>query len=514
MTARIVKNATTNAVISTETFTYDAAGNITDAPESCFAYDTNNRLTVFCGQNVSYDLDGNMLSCGSLSCTYDSANRLITAGGHNYTYNAEVVRIPNLCADANTTYTYDTNCKLSKLLCKTTNGITTKYVYGRGLIGEEKCGEFKTYHFDKRGSTVALTDTNGNITDTFKYDTYGKLIERTGESFIIFGYNGRDGVVTDKNGLIYMRARYYSPDMKRFINADIIRGKINNAVTLNRYAFANTNPVTNVDPLGFAPNMIVQQCTADGDVGTWRNPYTSSYSNTNNTSNSANSTNSTNQSTNNNQSTPLSEQLENHLFNINNTNQLTLAFPGAVEIVLDSWDDASLEVGTDEKVVLAEINNTQVYLKFIGSTTVLNTDDYNWVYDIDSKGTSDFITQKLIIKPSSISVGMEFDDGTEALLEAGVNYEDSEAAFYAYAEYSVTHTIGDITTGIAIGVQNKTNNQTNNSYVYDSTSTQRAKHGVHGVIITTSVVVAGVVITSALNQATQGTGFKQVRAVK
>ena len=50
---------------------------------------------------------------------------------------------------------------------------------------------------------------------------------------------------------------------------------------------------------------------------------------------------------------------------------------------------------------------------------------------------------------------MEFDDGTEALLEAGVNYEDSEAAFYAYAEYSVTHTIGDITTGIAIGVEHK-----------------------------------------------------------
>ena len=32
------------------------------------------------------------------------------------------------------------------------------------------------------------------------------------DSFVIFGYNVRDGVATDKNGLIYMRARYYSPD--------------------------------------------------------------------------------------------------------------------------------------------------------------------------------------------------------------------------------------------------------------------------------------------------------------
>ena len=213
-------------MLSTETFTYDAAGNITDAPDSCFQYDTNNRLVVFNGNSVSYDLDGNMLSNGVKSFTYDSANRLISAGGHTYTYNAEDVRIRNLCADADTTYTYDTNCRLSKLLTKTTNGVVTKYVYGRGLIGEEKQACFKTYHFDARGSTVAITDASGNITDTFAYDAYGKCISRTGTSFVIFGYNGRDGVVTDKNGLIYMRARYYSPEMKRFVNADIVAGQI------------------------------------------------------------------------------------------------------------------------------------------------------------------------------------------------------------------------------------------------------------------------------------------------
>ena len=63
-------------------------------------------------------------------------------------------------------------------------------------------------------------------------------------------YNGRDGVVTDSNGLIYMRARYYSPDMRRFINADIVAGSISNAVTLNRFAYANGNPVSFVDPFG------------------------------------------------------------------------------------------------------------------------------------------------------------------------------------------------------------------------------------------------------------------------
>ena len=135
---------------------------------------------------------------------------------------------------------------------RNTNGVVTKYVYGRGLIGEETVNGFKTYHFDARGSTIAITDANGNITDTFAYDTYGKLLSRTGTSSIIFGYNGRDGVVTDTNGLTYMRARYYSPDMKRFINADIIAGAISNAITLNRFAYANGNPVSFVDPFGLS----------------------------------------------------------------------------------------------------------------------------------------------------------------------------------------------------------------------------------------------------------------------
>ena len=251
VTKRTIKTLS-NVVLSEESFTYDAAGNITDAPESCFQYDTNNRLIVFNGNTVSYDMDGNMLNNGASSFTYDSANRLITADGHTYTYNAEDVRIRNLCTDEDTTYTYNTNTKLSMLLMKTTNGVVTKYVYGKGLIGEEISGAFKTYHFDARGSTIAITDASGNMTDTFAYDTYGKLISRTGASEVIFGYNGRDGVVTDDNGLIYMRARYYSPTLRRFLNADVIAGEITNAVTLNRFAYANGNPVSFVDPLGLS----------------------------------------------------------------------------------------------------------------------------------------------------------------------------------------------------------------------------------------------------------------------
>jgi hypothetical protein len=55
--------------------------------------------------------------------------------------------------------------------------------------------------------------------------------------------------------------------MKRFINADIVAGKRSNAITLNRFAYADGNPVSNVDPFGLAPNMFVNACVKDDGGG-------------------------------------------------------------------------------------------------------------------------------------------------------------------------------------------------------------------------------------------------------
>ena len=72
VTARTVKSLDDDAVLSTQSFSYDAAGNVTDAPDSCFQYDTNNRLTVFNGNAVSYDLDGNVIREEELSPDFDT----------------------------------------------------------------------------------------------------------------------------------------------------------------------------------------------------------------------------------------------------------------------------------------------------------------------------------------------------------------------------------------------------------------------------------------------------------
>ena len=176
------------------------------APESAYQYDANNRLTAYNGQSISYDADGNMqnafIDCEEYGFVFDSANRLLKAKGQEYTYNAEDVRIRNKCSNYTDTYVYDTNCKLSRMLIRNTNGGIAKFVYGVGLIGEESYNTYKVYHFDSRGSTVALTDMTGAVIDTYSYNTYGKITYRTYSNDTVLLYNGRDGVAFRTQGTV------------------------------------------------------------------------------------------------------------------------------------------------------------------------------------------------------------------------------------------------------------------------------------------------------------------------
>ncbi|RFB33043.1 RHS repeat-associated core domain-containing protein [Brevibacillus sp. VP] len=58
--------------------------------------------------------------------------------------------------------------------------------------------------------------------------------------------------MTDPNGLYYMRARYYHPGLKRFLNRDILAGDVTEGQTFNRFAYVNGDPVGFIDPLGLA----------------------------------------------------------------------------------------------------------------------------------------------------------------------------------------------------------------------------------------------------------------------
>ncbi len=84
--------------------------------------------------------------------------------------------------------------------------------------------------------------------ERFQCGPYGELLK--GDASVTpFLFNGKFGVMTDGNGLYYMRARFYSPVVKRFVNMDVLLGNVSEG---QRYAFVTGRPVNLVDPWGLS----------------------------------------------------------------------------------------------------------------------------------------------------------------------------------------------------------------------------------------------------------------------
>jgi RHS repeat-associated protein len=242
-------------------FSYDAVGNIvaetvepnlaTLLPANTeMSYGLANRLATVDQQNITLDADGNMvegLLQGELTqFSFDSRNRLTQAGNTQYQYDAENQRI----AVNDTQYVINSQPSLSQALVRTKgNGEVTYYVYGLGLIGEESAGNYFSYHFDYRGSTIAITNITGQLLDSVQYSPFGIVLSQpTFDTPFLF--NGLYGVMTDGNRLNYMRARYYSAEIRRFVNQDVLLGNVADGQSLNRYIFVKGKPAQYTDPFG------------------------------------------------------------------------------------------------------------------------------------------------------------------------------------------------------------------------------------------------------------------------
>ena len=104
-------------------------------------------------------------------------------------------------------------------------------------------GTVRYYQQDALGSVIGLTTESGQLTTSYSYDPYGNVTISGEASDNPFQYTGREN---DGTGLYYYRARYYSPELQRFISEDPIG--FNGGI--NFYRYVGNGPTRYIDPLG------------------------------------------------------------------------------------------------------------------------------------------------------------------------------------------------------------------------------------------------------------------------
>jgi RHS repeat-associated protein len=111
-------------------------------------------------------------------------------------------------------------------------------------------GVSRFYGYDMQGNTTFLTDSAGNITDTYSYNAFGEELSSSGSTPNPHRYGGQVGYYRDKIERVYVRARHYAPPTGRWLSRDPI-GFVGG--DFNLYRYVRNNPVRQVDPWGLSP---------------------------------------------------------------------------------------------------------------------------------------------------------------------------------------------------------------------------------------------------------------------
>jgi RHS repeat-associated protein len=244
----------TNYEAPAENYSYDGVGNrIASHLSASYGYQPFNKLTSTAVTSYSYDNNGNLISksdaSGTTTYTFNEENQLTQVSlpnslTVNYKYDGLGRRIQRTTsAGANERYVYDGADALIDLNADWS--VATTYFNDLGIdshLRQTSAATGVSYFLaDHLGSTDALTDLSGNVIEQLAYDSFGNS---TGSVRTRYGYTGRER--DPDTGQLYYRARFYDPQVGRFISEDpagLIAG-------INLYAYVENDPIRSRDPFG------------------------------------------------------------------------------------------------------------------------------------------------------------------------------------------------------------------------------------------------------------------------
>jgi RHS repeat-associated protein len=169
------------------------------------------------------------------------------------TYDGEGNRVAKSVAGVTTKYLVDTNnlTGYAQVFEELQSGsVVRKYTYGLDLISQlnTQNSQLSFYGYDGHGSVRQLTNTAGAVTDTYTYDAFGNLLERTGTTPNLYLYAGEQ--FDPDLGLYYNRARYLDVRNGRFWGMDDYEGDLQSPPYLHKYLYTMNNPSL-LDPSGY-----------------------------------------------------------------------------------------------------------------------------------------------------------------------------------------------------------------------------------------------------------------------
>ncbi|NCD34114.1 MAG: RHS repeat protein [Spartobacteria bacterium] len=234
-------DATTFLTATTTTYNVDAACQIN---ADGFTYDDCGRITHLPDHTLSWDGASRLTAVNDVTLIYNGLHEIVSRTAHGTTthfhHNHALGNAPIVAEQQNALFT--------RFYIFTPAG---QLLYS---IDPQETNAVRYYHHDHLGSTRALTDSAGTITDRYAYSPDGQLLGHSGSSDQPFTFVGTFGV-RQEGALYQMRRRYYNPATGAFLSPEPIWPQIEDPRMLNPYQYALQRPTQLIDPSGLYPEL-------------------------------------------------------------------------------------------------------------------------------------------------------------------------------------------------------------------------------------------------------------------